>query len=120
MLLDKPYRPAANDRFYGDENSADIIINNSNDKASIDNINNILLGTSADDRMSGEISEIKVFAPPIVGGILTPNGTVKNADGTPQQFWLGGSRFGTATIKVTATQYRDPTLAMNAKIATAT
>ncbi len=119
MLLDKPYRPAANDRFYGDENSADIIINNSTDKASIDNINNILLGTSADDRMSGEISEIKVFAPPIVGGILTPNGTVKNADGTPQQFWLGGSRFGTATIKVTATQYRDPTLAMNAKIATA-
>jgi hypothetical protein len=120
MLLDKPYRPGANDRFYGDENSADIIINNSTDKTTIDNINTILLGTlAANDRMSGEISEIKVFAPPIVSGVLTPNGTATNADGTPQKFWVNGSRFGTATIKVTATQYRDPSLAMPAKTATA-
>lgn len=112
MLLDKPYRPGPNDRFYGDENSADVIINNDTDSTSIDRINNVLLGTNAGDRANGEISEVKVYAPPIVGGTLTPNGMVKNADGTPQAFWVGGQRFGVATIKVTATQYRDPSLTM--------
>jgi hypothetical protein len=107
LLFDKPYRPDAVHRFYGDENTGDIVINRTTDAASIDRINNILLGTSAEDKRSGEITEVRVFAPPIVGGVLTATGA-KNADGTDQQFWVGGSRFGVATIKVTARQFRDP------------
>jgi len=118
-LLDKPYRPNFVNRFYGDENSADLIINRATDSATIDSFNNVLLGPNAEDKRDGEVTEIKIFAPPIVGGVLTPNGTATNADGTPQQFWAGGQRFGVATIKVTATTFRDRTLTGSAKVAPA-
>jgi hypothetical protein len=116
-LLDKPYRPQFVNRFYGDENSADLIINRSTDSTTIDAVNNILLGPNTEDKRDGEVTEIKIYAPPIVGGVLTPNGTAKNADGTPQQFWVNGQRFGVATIKVTATMFRDRTLTGTAKMA---
>ncbi len=116
-LLDKPYRPQFINRFYGDENSADLIINRTTDSTTIDNVNNILLGPNSEDKRDGEVTEIKIYAPPIVGGILTPNGAATNADGTLQQFWVGGQRFGVATIKVTATTFRDRTLTGAAKIA---
>lgn len=106
-LLDKPYRPDPMNRFYGDENTGDVVINRTTDPGSIDKINNLLFGTSVEDKRSGEITDIRIFAPPIVGGKLTANGLL-NPDGTPQQFWVGGSRFGVATIKVTARQFRDP------------
>ena len=68
----------------------------------LDAFNNILIssdGATATglDKIAGEVTEIKLFAPPIVGGTLT-NG-----------FWSGGSRYGVATIKVTAQQFRNPT-----------
>jgi hypothetical protein len=116
-LLDKPYRTKFVDRFYGDENSADLIISRTTDATTIDAINNILLGPNSEDKRDGEITEIKIYAPPIVGGTLTPNGAVTNADGTPQQFWVGGQRFGVATIKATATEFRDRTLTGAAKMA---
>ncbi len=116
-LLDKPYRPLFVNRFYGDENSADLIINRTTDLTTIDAVNNILLGPNAEDKRDGEVTEIKIYAPPIVGATLTANGTVKNADGTQQKFWVGGQRFGVATIKVTATLFRDRTLTGTAKIA---
>jgi hypothetical protein len=115
-LLDKPYRPQFVNRFYGDENSADLIINRTTDATTIDNFNNALLGANAEDKRDGEVTEIKIYAPPIVGGTLTPSG-LNNADGTVQQFWVGGQRFGVATIKVTATAFRDRTLTGAAKIA---
>src|SRR5436190_10921089 len=92
-LLDKPYRPQFVNRFYGDENSADLIINRTTDSTTIDSFNNVLLGGNAEDKRDGEVTEIKIFAPPIVAGTLTPTGA-NNADGTPQQFWVGGQRFG--------------------------
>src|ERR1700686_115770 len=95
-LLDKPYLPNYGDRLYGDEDHADLVINRTTDSTTIDNFNTILMGPNPDDRSGGEISEIKIFAPPIVGGTLT-NG-----------YWNGGTRYGLATIKVTAQQYRDP------------
>ena len=107
-LFDKPYRPDPGHRFYGDENTGDIIINRTTDAADIDRINDLLFGTTAEDKRSGEIVDIRVFAPPIVGGTLTPNAGKTNADGTLQQFWVGGGRFGVATIKVTARMFRDP------------
>lgn len=121
-LLEKPYRPRSENRFYGDENSADLIINRTTDLATITIVNNMLLGTalaadgvtriaSAEDLRDGEVTEIKIFAPPIVGGTLLTNGAATNADGTPQRFWGGpAERFGVATIKVTATMFRDRTL----------
>ncbi len=117
--MEKPYRPQFVNRFYGDENSADLIINRTTDATTIDAFNNILLGPNAEDKRDGEVTEIKVYAPPIVGGILTPNGTATNADGTLQQFWVGGQRFGVATIKVTAVSFRDRTLTGTARTAPA-
>jgi hypothetical protein len=116
-LLDKPYRPMFINRFYGDENSADLIINRTTDVTTIDAVNNVLLGPNAEDKRDGEVTEVKIYAPPIVGGTLTANGTIKNADGTQQKFWVGGQRFGVATIKVTATLFRDRTLTGTAKMA---
>ena len=106
-LLDKPYRPDPVHRFYADENTGDIIINQTTDAVDLAKINNLLFGPTAEDQRSGQITDIRLYAPPIVGGTLTPTGAT-NPDGTPQQFWVGGARFGVATIKVTAKQFRDP------------
>lgn len=96
-LCDRPYRPGSEDRFYGDETNADLIINATTvGQAQLDTINNLLLGPAASDKQAGEITDIRIFAPPIVGGTLT-NG-----------FWVGGTRYGVATIKVTAQQFFDP------------
>src|SRR5207248_612834 len=53
------------------------------------------------DREGGEITDIRIYAPPIVGGVLT-NG-----------FWVGGTRYGVATIKVTAQQFLYPATRTN-------
>lgn len=110
LLFDKPYRPGPDDRFFGDENSADILINRTTDPVTIDHFNDALLGTSADDKAQAEIIDIRVYAPPIVGGTLQTDGTTTNADGTPRRFWSGGQRFGVATVRVTAAQIRDRSL----------
>lgn len=88
LLFDKPFRPGFQHRFYGDDATADITITDDIDHTTMTNLNTYLFG--ADSATAGHIEEIKVYAPPIVGGTLT------NGD------WVGGDRFGTATIKVTA------------------
>jgi hypothetical protein len=88
-LFDLPFRPAEGNRFFGDDATADVQIDYTNSAATMTALNTYLFG--ADSRTAGRIEEIKVFAPPIVGGTLSPTG-----------FWGGGQRFGTATIKVTA------------------
>ncbi|HEX3069853.1 MAG TPA: hypothetical protein VHX14_14890, partial [Thermoanaerobaculia bacterium] len=109
LLFDKPYRPDPTNRFYADENTGDIVINRTTDLATITKVNQVLFGSSTEDTRSGEITEIRIYAPPSIGGILLQNGTAKNPDGTPQMFWTGPvQRFGLATIKVTAMQFRDP------------
>jgi hypothetical protein len=100
-LCDKPYRPDQMHRFYGDEDHADIIINRATNADAVDAFNDKLLasdGTNATalDKLAGEVTEIKIYAPPIVNGVLT-NG-----------FWVGGERYGVATIKVTAQQFQKP------------
>ncbi len=91
-LLDKPYRGQYYDRLFGNEDNADIIINGKTNSTALAAFNTAVLGS---DLSPGEISEIRIYAPPIVGGTLT-NG-----------FWEGGQRYGVATIKVTAQQYAD-------------
>lgn len=95
VLFDKPYRPLPQHRFYGDDATADITIDHNIDNTTMVNLNTYLFG--ADSRTNGRISEIKVYAPPMVGG-------ARNAQG----FWEGGERFGTATIKVTAEKWTRP------------
>ncbi len=95
-LADKPYKPAPENRFYGTENSPDIFISNVNASTFLESLNSKLFTT--DD--SGEISEIRIYAPPIIGGTLV-------ADPDGKQFWVGGTRYGLATIWVRAEKYRD-------------
>ncbi|HYO77584.1 MAG TPA: pilus assembly PilX N-terminal domain-containing protein [Thermoanaerobaculia bacterium] len=88
LLFDRPYRPAPDNRFFGEEDTADITINDDIDPTTMENLNNFLFGDN--DIKQGRISDIRIYAPPIVGGTLTGG------------FWVGGQRFGTATIRVTA------------------
>jgi hypothetical protein len=92
-LFDKPYRGQYYDRLYGSENSADIIINKDSNAAALTAFNTALLGS---DQSAGEVSEVRVYAPPMVGAVLNGSG-----------FWEGGERYGVATIKCTAVQYAD-------------
>jgi predicted double-glycine peptidase len=111
MLFDKPYRPNNDDRFFADENTGDIVINRTTDPTTINNINTILFGPTPDDRRNGEITEIRVYAPPMTNANLVQNGTATNPDGTPQMFYEGAvQRFGVATIKATAQLFRDASL----------
>jgi hypothetical protein len=92
LLFDRPYRPAPANRFYGSEASADIEFNRSNAAAQLTAINTALFG--ADSRTTGRIEEIKIYAPPMIGGTLV-NG-----------FWSGDAqRYGLATVAVTAEKW---------------
>lgn len=96
-LCDTPYGPKPQDLFYGTETSPDILINATTLAASstqadfLTDLNTKLFGGTE----NGEITELRIFAPPIVGGT-----TVTDDDGN--KFVVGGQRFGTATIKSTA------------------
>ncbi len=93
-LFDRPFKPAPVDRLYGDVDHADVKIdrNSVQGRAFLDAFNTAILGNT----QNGEVTEILVYAPPIVGGTL-------NGDG----FWEGGTRYGLATIRATSTIFRD-------------
>jgi hypothetical protein len=116
LLCDLPYGPKSDDTFYGDETSADILITRGTTvgRTALDSFNSVLLGASTDPRETGEVTEIRVYAPPIVGGNL-----VTAASG--KKFWVGGTRFGVATIAVKAEKFDKPsTDTTRRSIATAT
>lgn len=89
MLCDKPFKPKPVNRFYGTDNAADadIYLNSTNASAFLTEFNRKLFPNME----NGQITEILIYAPPIIGGTV-------NADG----FWESGTRYGLATIKVTA------------------
>lgn len=87
LLFDKPYKPAARHRFLGDENHPDVLINDTNAAAFLTTFNNNIAADDSD----GRVTEIRVFSPPIVGGVLNANG-----------FYDSGTRYGLCTIRVTA------------------
>lgn len=90
-MFDKPFSNEAG-RFYCSEEYPDVLIDRST-KEGIDYLEELssILLTDTD---GGEISEIRVYAPPIVGGGLNT-----------QKCYDGGTRYGLATIKVTSTRY---------------
>lgn len=104
LFCDLPFGPTDNDKFFGDEVSADIVITRNTNPgiAFLDAFNDTFLGPEGtlNARPTGEITEIRVFAPPIVGGTLQP--------AAAPRFWVGGTRYGVATIMVRAEKFDRP------------
>jgi hypothetical protein len=90
-LFDKPFKPKFQDRFFGDENHPDVLINATTAPAFLTTFNDAILS----DVTNGQVTEIRVYAPPI----LSPS--VHNALG----FWDSGTRYGLCTIRVTAKKF---------------
>lgn len=92
LLCDLPFGPKEDNQFLGDEDHADIVIvdgANDDSKAVIAKFNaDHFINTDA-----GRVTAIRIYAPPVVGGVLV-NG-----------FWVGGQRYGIATIAVTAQKF---------------
>lgn len=103
LLCDLPYSDD-DGKFFGAEDSPDIVIDRTTDfgRAFLDNFNNRLFGAEdpTQARPSGEITRLALFAPPIAGGTLTaPN---------PPHFWDGGTRYGVCTILARAEKFDRP------------
>ena len=107
-LFDKPFKPNQGDRFYGDEDHADILIDyntvegrkflNKLNKALFTYAGNVTTGTPEKaEGGSVRITEIRAFAPPIVDGTLNAGTGMWSKSGV---------RYGIATIKVTAMKFR--------------
>ena len=104
LLFDLPFGPLSDDEFFGAEDSADITIDRTTTAGQnfLDALNTKFLGPegTVDPRPAGEITVIKVYAPPIVGAVLSqPNAP---------HFWVGGSRYGVATILARAEKFDRP------------
>lgn len=91
LLFDLPFKPSFDDRFYGTPDHPDILINNTTAPTFLAAFNTKLFPNTTE---GGEITEIRIWAPPIVGGSLT--GGYYNET---------GDRYGVATIKVTAQRF---------------
>ena len=90
LLFDKPHRPSSINRFFGTATNPDIQIDAGNSATFLANINAALFA----DLNDGQITEIRIYAPPVIGGNINANG-----------FWEGGVRYGLATIQVTASKF---------------
>jgi hypothetical protein len=95
LLFDKPFKPKAQDRFFGDEDHPDVRINATTlALTATPTFLDIFNTAIAADKSNGEVTEIAVYAPPMVGAVLNAGG-----------FWEGGNRYGLATIRVTARKF---------------
>jgi hypothetical protein len=93
-LFAYPFKPASTNRFYGSETTADVWIDASKGKIATDYLDQLNKVLFQDPTL--KISAIRVYAPPI------PNATLNT-----WKFWEGGTRFGVATIRVTAQKVVD-------------
>jgi hypothetical protein len=103
-LCDLPFGPQEDDEFFGAEDSPDVIIDRSTaaGRTFLDALNTKLLGAegTVDPRPAGELTILKIYAPPLVGSVLTaPN---------PPHFFQGGTRYGVATIMARAEKFDRP------------
>ena len=103
-LCDLPFGPKDPDEFFGLEDSADIVIDRTtaDGRTFLDAFNTMAFGAegTVDPRPAGEVTIIKIFAPPIVGATVT-------APNAPH-FYEGGTRYGVATIMVRAEKFDRP------------
>ncbi len=109
LLCDLPFGPADNDEFFGPEDSADIIIDNSTTTGQtfLTAFNNNVFGPEPANaaRAAGEITELLIYAPPIAGAQLLP--------ATAPHFYTGGTRYGVATIMARAEKFDRPSTQAN-------
>jgi hypothetical protein len=124
ILFDKPYKPKNEDRFYGTEDNPDILINDRTDPVFLAQFNVRLFNSNGspatiaancegcDNSDGGRVTEIRIYAPPTDGAILNTevgwNDPTTSGIPVGRGFYIGGSRFGIATIRVTATKYNQP------------
>jgi hypothetical protein len=130
LLFDRSYR-VDEGRFFGTEDNPDILINDKTAATFLAQLNIRLFNTtvpatlptgltsstactSCDNTQGGRITEIRIYAPPTVGGITNSQATWTSTAGIPAvtaptvAFTQGGSRYGVATIRVTAVKYVNP------------
>jgi hypothetical protein len=101
LLCDLPFGPLDPDKFFGAEASPDILITRTNAATFLDAFNVKVFGPEGTDaRPGGEITEIRIFAPPMVGASLTAV--------NPPHFYQGGTRYGVATIMARAERFDKP------------
>ena len=89
LLFDKPHRPQSHNRFFGTATQPDIEINATTSATFLATVNAALF----DDLTNGQITDIRIYAPPVIGGAINGQG-----------WWEGGTRYGLATIQVTASK----------------
>ncbi|MCM2315837.1 MAG: pilus assembly PilX N-terminal domain-containing protein [Thermoanaerobaculia bacterium] len=113
FCCDKPFRGATlGDRLWGTYFSPDVLIDESTNAGQtfLTAFNTALFPNPT----SGEVTEIRIYAPPIVGAVNTPNdinGSVAAGRGYYDSSPSGGNagvRYGLATIAVKATVKRLP------------
>ena len=99
LICDLPYKPSPEHRFFGvDDKAADIYINRTNAAAFLDTFNSRLFDSTDE---GGRVVEILIYAPPVLGPI-SGNEKTEWPAGSGRFYWNGGTRYGVATIKVTA------------------
>jgi hypothetical protein len=93
ILFDLPFKPSFDDRFYGTENYPDILINDTTSPKFLKTFNAALFNDTTD---AGRITDIRIYAPPIVGGLL---------DNATHYWESQGDRYGVATVRVTCSRF---------------
>jgi hypothetical protein len=91
LLFDAPFRVNNRDRFYGDEEHADVMINST--KGNVATTYLTTLNTALFPDNSIRITDIRVYAPPMPGAKVSAAGFYTENNTT---------RFGVATVRVTA------------------
>jgi hypothetical protein len=114
MLFDLPLKGDPSNRFYGaDAQSADIVITRTTAPAFLATFNQILF---ADNAEGGRVTEIRIYAPPVLDA-LPGNEKTEHPAASKKYFWNKGTRYGVATIEVTAEKRRNPANAASPLIA---
>jgi hypothetical protein len=106
FCCDRPFKPFDADRLWGTADSPDILIRARNADGTVNAAGNAFLnGTNGfNERLFGlhpdvRVAEIRVYAPPIIGGTVNASGFY---DKTPSTI-----RYGLATVAVTSEKRRD-------------
>src|SRR5947209_1028921 len=93
LLFDLPFKPSFEERFYGTENYPDILMNDTTAPTFLKAFNKALFNDTAE---AGRITDIRIYAPPIV------NGSINAAT----HYWEdGGDRYGVATVRITSSRF---------------
>ncbi|HYI10797.1 MAG TPA: hypothetical protein VEK57_17185 [Thermoanaerobaculia bacterium] len=97
LLFDVPFKITASNRFYGNENTPDVVITLNANATATTFLNTLNAELFADNTV--RISDIRVYAPPMPGATLVETTTMEDSG-----FWQEGSggRYGVATVRVTA------------------